>query len=167
MKIQPNYLVIVFTVSILGLSSCATPESPLQPTRNVSLPAANTPTLLPATKTATPLLPTPTPTLPPICQSLEAPEISTDISGQEVVAGMVERLNAGDVTGAMAYFAEDAHIYIMAIPPVVYEENFGKEAICRTWANYVSDNLEWKIADITLNNIVFINIKLLLILIII
>lgn len=153
MKNQPNRLIVVFIVSIMGLSSCAAPATPSLPTQNVSLTAANTPTSPPPTKIAAPLPPTPTPTLPPVCQSLEAQEISIDISGQEVVTGMVERLNAGDVTSAMAYFAEDAHVYIMSIPPVVYEENFGREAICRTWANYVNDNLEWKLADITLTNI--------------
>jgi len=94
----------------------------------------------------------PTPTLPAVCQSLELQETPSDLSGEEVISNMVERLNAGDVVGAMAYFAEDAHIYIMAIPPVVYEENFGKEAICRTWANYVSDNLKLEFTNTTLNN---------------
>ena len=153
MKNQRNRLIMVFIISVIGLSSCATPTISFPPTQTSPSPKTNSPGSLTLTITATLLPPTHTPTLPPVCQSLEAQEISPDISGQEVVTGMVERLNNGDVVGAMAYFAEDAHVYIMSIPPVVYEENFGKEAICRTWANYVNDNLEWELADMTLTNI--------------
>jgi len=73
----------------------------------------------------------------------------SDLSAEDVVSGMVEQLNAGDVPRAMAYFAEDIHGYIIGFPPVVYEENLGKEAFCRTWVNYVNDNLEWEISVVT------------------
>ncbi|HSG43711.1 MAG TPA: nuclear transport factor 2 family protein [Anaerolineales bacterium] len=145
MKNQLHNLIIISIVLLLGLSSCATSATPLAPSQTVS-PPTNTPKQLPPS-------PVPMPTLPAVCQSLESHETLSDLSGEEVVVGMVERLNAGDVTGAMAYFAEDARFYILSIPPVAYEENFGNEAICRTWANYVNDKLEWNITILTLNNI--------------
>ena len=136
MKNKLHNLIIASIVLLLGLSSCAAPTTSFLPTQ-----------------TAPPPSPVPTPTLPAVCQSLKSLETPSDLSGEEVITKMVERLNAGDVTGAMAYFAEDAHFYIRSLPPVAYEENFGNEAICQTWAKYVNDKLEWNITIKTLDNI--------------
>ncbi len=135
-------IVIVFLVIVL--SGCATSVTPIPVTQTITIPPpTNTPTALP---------PTSTPTLPPECQTLEDREISPDISSREFVSEMVAHLNAGDVAGATAFFAEDAQLYILGLPPVGYEALHGKEAICRVWANYVSDNLEWELTIISANN---------------
>lgn len=86
-----------------------------------------------------------TATLPPICQSLESQNPPSDLSGKDVVNEMITRLNDGDIPGAMAYFAEDARVYISGVPPVGFEIHDGKEAICRILAGYVNDNLEWDV----------------------
>jgi hypothetical protein len=134
-------LMIVFFVLVIGLSSCATP-----------LPSTQTATLPQPTNTPTPLPPTQTPTLPPVCQSLESKETPSELSGKEVVSEMIEKLHVGDVTGAMSYFADDARVYIIGVPPVGFEEIRGKEAICRLWVDYVSDNLEWEITILSAYN---------------
>ena len=136
MKNQLNNLIIASIVLFLGVSSCTTPATSSPPTQITPPPS-----------------PVPISTLPAVCQSLQSLETPSNLSGEEVITNMIERLNAADVTGAMAYFAEDAHFYILSIPPVVYEENFGNEAICQTWAKYVNDNLEWNITILTLTNI--------------
>jgi ketosteroid isomerase-like protein len=138
-----NPLIVIF-IFVIGLSGCATPVTPLPSTQTATLPTP--------THTPTPIPPTQTPTLPPVCQSLKSQETPSDLSGREVVSEMVERLNAGDVIGAMSYFAEDARVYIIGVPPTGFEEIRGAEAICRIWANYVSDNLEWEITILSAHN---------------
>jgi hypothetical protein len=39
---------------------------------------------------------------------------------------MIERLNAGDVEGSLAYFADDAVVYFMGFPPTGIEVYKGK-----------------------------------------
>ena len=126
-----NKLMVKFVFLVIGLGSCATPPTPLPPT------------LIP---------PTLTPTLPPVCQSLESQEVPSNLSEREVVSEMIAQMNAGDVAGAMAYFAEDARVYIIGVPPIGFEENRGKEAICRTLADFVNDNLEWEITILSAFN---------------
>jgi hypothetical protein len=142
---KPLLYTFAFTMTILLLSGCAASA-----TTSTSIP-------LPPSQTATPPLPTqppstPTATLPPVCQSLESQETSSDLSGREVVSAMVERLNDSDVPGAMAYFAEDARAYIIGLPPIGFESFRGKEAICRTWAEDVSDNFEWELTILSALN---------------
>jgi len=71
---------------------------------------------------------------------------------------MVARLNADDVDGSLAYFAEDAVSYFMGMPPTGMEFYRGGEALRPMWEFCVSDNFEWKV-DITRvdRNIVYAN----------
>jgi len=146
-------LAIGYLVLAIGLVSCTTQTTHLPPLQSV-IPnqPTNSPTLNPPTLTPTSFPPTLTPTLPPICQSPGTQDSMSDLSAEDVVSGMVERLNAGDVSRAMAYFEEDIHGYIIGFPPVVYEEYVRKDAICRTWDKYVNDNLEWEMNVITSTN---------------
>ena len=59
-----------------------------------------------------------------------------------------ERLNADDVDGSLAYFAEDAVSYFIGMPPTGMEFYRGGEALRPMWEFCVSDNFEWKV-DIT------------------
>ena len=151
MKNRYKNLIIGYFVLVIILSGCANQVTPLQPTQTVP-PPTRIPTQLPPTEAPTITPPIQTPTLPPVCQSLETQVANSGLPADEVVSGMVERLNVGDVTGAIAYFSEDIHGYIIGFPPEVYEENLGKEAFCRTWVNYVNDNLEWEMSVVTSTN---------------
>ena len=139
-----NRLTIVFVFLVICLGNCATPPTPLPPTQTATYP--------PPTITPTPIPPTLTPTLPPVCQSLESQELPFDLSEREIVSEMVAQLNAGDIAGAMAYFAEDARVNIIGVPPIGFEEIRGKGAICQNWVNYISDNLEWEITILSAYN---------------
>jgi len=48
----------------------------------------------------------------------------------DTVQKMVERMNAGDLEGSLAYFADDAMVYIIGLPPTGMEVYAGKEQIC-------------------------------------
>jgi ketosteroid isomerase-like protein len=79
------------------------------------------------------------PTEPPIEPS------STPSSNAEIVLNMVERLNAGDVEGSMAYFADDAVAYLIGLPPTGTEVYAGKDQIRALWEDSVSNHFQWEV----------------------
>jgi len=101
---------------------------------------------------ATPVTPPPPTQVPP------TPANPADDPNAKVVLDMVARLNADDVDGSLAYFAEDAMSYFMGMPPTGMEFYRGGEALRPMWEFCVSDNFEWKV-DITRvdRNIVYAN----------
>ena len=103
MKIQ--FALIAVFVIVLALAGCAPSAAPSVPTQ-----APPTPTPLPI---PTPL-PPPTPSPAPVAA---------------VVMGAAERLNAGDLDGAMAYWADDAMFYAFGMPPTGSEIYRGNEQI--------------------------------------
>lgn len=122
MKIRSVILIIVY-LSTLLMAGCAAPAS--QPTQAQALPtqvAQSAPTQPPAS----PASPTPNP-------------------NTEIVLNMAERLNAGDIDGSLAYFAEDALIYFIGMPPTGMEFYGGREALRTTWEYCVSDHFEMKV----------------------
>ena len=80
------------------------------------------------------LLPTQTP----------LPEATTE-SPSETVQKMVERMNAGDVDGSMAYFADDAMAYIIGLPPTGMEVYVGKEQIHALWQDSIDNHFQWEV----------------------
>jgi hypothetical protein len=78
----------------------------------------------------------------------------------EPVQKMIEAMNAGDVEGSLAYFADDAVVYIIGLPPTGMEVYAGKEAIRGLWQDSVNNHFQWE-TEITSNggNILFVNAK--------
>jgi hypothetical protein len=60
------------------------------------------------------------------------------------VLDMVERLNAGDVEGSLAYFADDAMLYIVGLPPTGIEVYRGQEQLRSFWEDAVSNHFQWE-----------------------
>jgi hypothetical protein len=108
-----------------GMAGCAGPVSQLPPTET---PASE------ATATAT----QPPPTETPVPKEATAPISAT-------VLEMVERLNAGDVEGSLAYFADDAMLYIVGLPPTGIEVYQGKEQLRSFWEDNVSNHFQWEV----------------------
>jgi hypothetical protein len=63
----------------------------------------------------------------------------------DVVQKMVERMNAGDLDGSMAYFADDAMVYIVGLPPTGMEVYAGKEQIRTLWKDSIDNHFQWEI----------------------
>jgi hypothetical protein len=61
------------------------------------------------------------------------------------VMGVVERTNAGDIEGALAYFADDATLYLVGLPPTGIEFYHGKQQIRSFWEDNVSNHLQWEV----------------------
>lgn len=82
----------------------------------------------------------PTPTFSPV------PEPSpTANPNAALVLDMVARLNAGDVEGSLAYFAEDAVAYFIGMPPTGMEFYPSREAIRPVWEYCISENFKWEV----------------------
>ena len=79
------------------------------------------------------------PTQPPVQAS---PTANTN---SEVVLHMVERLNAGDAEGSLAYFTDDAMGYLMGFPPTGIEVYAGKDQIRLLWEDSVSNHFQWEV----------------------
>ena len=76
------------------------------------------------------------------------PDVTTE-SVSETVQKMIERMNAGDIEGSLAYFAEDAVIYII-----------GKEQIRALWQDSVNNHFQWETEITSVDgNIVFVKAK--------
>jgi ketosteroid isomerase-like protein len=67
------------------------------------------------------------------------------LSPEETVLKMVERMNAGDVEGSLAYFADDAIIYFAGMPPAGIEIYRGKEQIRPVWKDSVDNHFKWEV----------------------
>jgi hypothetical protein len=124
MKIQSITQIIVLIV-LLGTAGCAAP---------VAQPVA---TQAPPTQPPT--------SQPPPTQPLTSQETPQSARNTQVVLNMIERLNAGDVDGSMAYFADDAMIYFMGLPPTGIEMYKGKEQIRSLWQDSVTNHFEWDV----------------------
>jgi ketosteroid isomerase-like protein len=67
------------------------------------------------------------------------------LSPEETVLKMVKRMNAGDVEGSLAYFADDAIIYFTGMPPAGIEIYRGKEQIRPVWKDSVDNHFKWEV----------------------
>jgi hypothetical protein len=99
--------------------------------------------------------PTPIP-IPTLTPSPE-PEPQTV---SDVVLAMVDSMNAGDIEGSLAYFANDAMAYIIGLPPTGMEVYAGKEQIHALWQDSIANHFQWEV-DITFteDNIVYVKAK--------
>lgn len=80
----------------------------------------------------------PAPTSPPATEG-------TQQTASEIIQEMVERMNAGDVEGSLAYFADDATAYIIGLPPTGMEVYAGKEQIRALWQDSVANHFQWEV----------------------
>jgi hypothetical protein len=139
-------LFIIFL--IIGLIGCTPQAATLQLTEATAPLSPTNTSVLPTNTSVPPPTPTATSPLPPVCQFLEPQETSSELKPKEVVSEMVEILNTGDVATAMSYFAEDARVFVLGVPPNGYQVMFGKEEICRFLAGYADNNVEWELTDL-------------------
>lgn len=79
----------------------------------------------------------PTPTQTPL------PEVTTE-SASAIIQDMVERMNVGDLDGSLAYFADDAMVYIVGLPPTGMEVYAGKEQIHALWKDSIDNHFQWE-----------------------
>ena len=98
----------------------------------------------PATKVPPTQAPPPT-ALAPATQAPASQEVPTGELNAATVLNMVERLNAGDVEGSLAFFAEDAMAYLMGFPPTGIEMYKGKEQIRSLWQDSADNHFEWEV----------------------
>ncbi|MDH4135585.1 MAG: nuclear transport factor 2 family protein [Anaerolineae bacterium] len=94
--------------------------------------------------------PTPVPTATPIptVASTPAPTATptpTSVPISAVVLGMVERMNAGDLEGSLAYFADDAMVYFVGMPPTGMEIYRGKEQLRPVWEECIGSHFKWEV----------------------
>jgi ketosteroid isomerase-like protein len=57
---------------------------------------------------------------------------------------MIEKLNTGDVEGSLAFFTDDAVVYIMGFPPTGLEIYKGKDQIRKLWEDSASNHFKWE-----------------------
>ena len=119
MKTQLIVLITVLIASMC-LAGCAEPTTQPPPTQ---LPPTQAP-----------------PTQPPVGQ--ETPQHKLNA---EIVQKMVDNLNAGDVEGSLAYFADDARIYLYGFPPTGFELYQGKDQIRAFWQDMVDNHFQWEV----------------------
>lgn len=134
MNTRLNYLIIILSILALGLNGCA---AAVTPTPNPAPPTSEPPTSQPPTS--------PPPTSLPPTQTSAPQATASEMSNEALVLEMVARLNAGDVDGSLAYFAEDAVSYFIGMPPTGMEFYRGREALRPTWEYCVGDNFKWEV----------------------
>lgn len=110
-------------LAVLTIAGCA----------QTSVPA---PTVVPDT-------PVPPTAVPPTAPPPKSEEEST-LSNAAIVQDMIDRLNAGDVEGSLDYFAEDAFIYFVGMPPTGMEYYKGRDQIRPMWEYCKDDNFLWE-----------------------
>lgn len=130
MKHRLSLIIITALIVILIMAGCAAPAAPPAPTQ---VP----PTQIP-------------PTQPPASPTAQ--------SNSEIVLSMVERLNAGDVEGSLAYFADDAIGYLMGFPPTGIEIYAGKEQLRALWQASVDNHFKWEV-EVHSENGDIVNVK--------
>ena len=93
--------------------------------------------------------PTPTP----------VPEVTNE-AASDTVQKMIELMNAGDIEGSLAYFADDATAYIIGLPPTGMEVYAGKDQIHSLWQDSADNHFQWdtEIASVE-GNIVYVQAK--------
>jgi hypothetical protein len=95
----------------------------------------------------------------PVLTSTSATE-SQPQTNSEIITAMVTRMNAGDVEGSLAYFADDAVTYIIGLPPTGMEVYAGKEQIRTLWQDNVANHFQWEVNITSTNdNIVYVKAK--------
>lgn len=95
----------------------------------------------------------PAPTQTPLPEATTNPDSA-------IVLDMVERMNAGDLEGSLAYFADDAIAYIIGLPPTGMEVYRGKDQIRALWKDSIENHFQWEVKITSAgNNIVSVKAK--------
>jgi len=69
----------------------------------------------------------------------------------------VEKTNAGDLEGSLAYFAEDAVMYLYGFPPTGFEKYTKTAGINIVWSDSIAANFEWQVEIVSEDgNLVFV-----------
>ena len=110
MKTRFKFISIMFLVVLLGATGCSSSAGEPAPT---SIPAPEVE-----------VLPMEMPTTVP--EPTAVPEPTVDPAA-DIVLSMIERINAEDYAAAAAYFADDAMIYLVGMPPTGMEIYRGSE----------------------------------------
>lgn len=136
MKRYTSRFAVLFLLLGLVLAACAAEGAD---------PAAQ---LLAPTGTAVPEPTAPPPTeAPPPPTATVAPEPTpepTEDPLAAIIAGAVERFNAGDLAGEMDYWADDARFYMFGMPPTGSEILLGKEHIQAMYEENFASHSLWE-----------------------
>jgi len=76
---------------------------------------------------------------------------STDDPKTAVVKDVVRLLNAGDIEGSLAHFADDAMGYVVGLPPTGMEVFTGKAQLRALWEDSVANHFQWEIQTAKVN----------------
>jgi len=124
MKTHMSTLIRLVLIITLGMASCTAPANQPAPTQPAPTPI--TPAQL-------------SPTMPPLAES----------SPTMVVEDMIKHLNEGDSEGSLAYFADNATIYFVGMPPTGMEIYQGKEQLRAVWEDSVANHFKWEVDRIS------------------
>jgi ketosteroid isomerase-like protein len=62
-----------------------------------------------------------------------------------LIMDMVKHLNDGDAEGSLAYFADNARIYFVGMPPTGMEIYQGREALRPVWEDSAQNHFKWEV----------------------
>jgi len=88
---------------------------------------------------------------PPALETVEVPSTTSE-PVSSAVAGLAERLNAGDLQGALAYYDDDAMFYIFGLPPAGTEIYSGKEQISAVLEENIASHFKMEIEVLSVYN---------------
>jgi ketosteroid isomerase-like protein len=125
MKTRLKQLAVFLMILVLSIPGCSNPATQPPPTQT-PVPEA----------TAT----QPPPTETPVMQATPTANLPS-----ATVLDVVERINADDIEGALAYYADDAMLYIVGLPPTGIEVYQGKEQLRSFWEDNVSNHFQWEV----------------------
>jgi hypothetical protein len=144
MKTRLNQLSVTLMILVLSIAGCTNPATQPPPTQTPVPEAMATATQPPPTQTPVPeamaTATQPPPTEVPVMQATPTANLPS-----ATVMGMVERMNAGDLEGALAYWADDAVVYFFGLPPTGTEIYRGKEQFRPVFEENVSSHLQWEV----------------------
>jgi ketosteroid isomerase-like protein len=81
----------------------------------------------------------------PLTQTAQPQATPTVNPKAALVLDMAARINAGDAEGSLAYFAEDAMIYFIGMPPTGIEIYRGVEQLRPIWEDCVNNHFKWEV----------------------
>lgn len=82
---------------------------------------------------------------PPPTRAAVPPATPTDHPKAAIVKDLVRLLNAGDIEGSLAYFADDAMGYVVGLPPTGMEVYTGKAQLRALWEDSVANHFQSEI----------------------
>jgi ketosteroid isomerase-like protein len=119
MNTKLNHIIKIALIFALSLAGCTSPAAPASSTAEPNATASST--AIPG-----------------------AAVNPTDKPNAAAVLAMVERMNAGDLEGSLKYFADDAIIYFIGMPPRGMEIYRGKEQIRSVWKDCIENHFKWE-----------------------